>query len=374
MTLDGFRSCGPRKPKSPHSPAHRRLRGLVILAFSAAALWGCEKQVPLPAAIEPARPALLHEVGLANSGVKVRLPGRLRAVKRAELSFNVPGFVAEFAGAEGGRVQVGQVVARLDDVVFKARVRAAQAEFERANTDLERYQRLWETEQAVARAEVDERRTRLEVARTNLSAAQQDLSDTIIRAPFSGVLTRRRLETFANVQAKQAIAELQDLSALEVVIHVPQRQLRNQGERAKALAYFDGYEDQPIPVKLKSYATEADPVTQTYEAVLTLKSHPAGLPLLPGMSVTVQPSAASADAVESSPSIPLGAIATDGTGARFVWVVDAEGQVTRRVVMLGEIRADGVSVASGLAVGERVVAAGVSALRDGMKVRALDAR
>lgn len=347
------------------------------MALVAAALAGCGKTAPEASAPEVVRPAVIQEVGAADDTAKLRFPGRLRAAKRAELSFNVPGFVAEFALTEGSRIQAGQVVARLDDAVFKARVNAAQAEFERAKTDLERYQRLWETEQAVARSEVDDRRSRLEVARTNLAAAQQDLADTLIRAPFAGVVTRRRLETFASVQAKQPIAELQDIGSLEVVIHVPQRLLRNEGSRAEALAFFEEREDLQVPVALKSYATEADPQTQTYEVVLALKSRPAGLTLLPGMSVTVLPFAATAAKslpADASLSIPLTAVASDAKGGKFVWVVAAGGQVTRASVALGEIVGGNVTVTSGLTAGERIVTAGVSALREGMKVRPLNAR
>lgn len=338
------------------------------------AMTGCNPVAPTAAPEQAARPALISEVGASDMAAKLRFPGRLRASKRAELSFNVPGFVAEFALSEGSRVQAGQVVARLDDAVFKARVTAAQAEFDRARTDLERYQRLWDTEQAVARSEVDDRRSRLEVARTNLAAAQQDLADTLIKAPFSGVVTRRRLETFANVQAKQAIAELQDLQSLEVVINVPQRLLRTQGSRTDALAFFEEREDQPVPVVLKSYATEADPQTQTYEVVLALKSRPSDLTLLPGMAVTVVPFAAQSAATETALAIPLTAVATDATGGKFVWLVGDQGQVSRANVTLGDIRGAQVSVVSGLSARQRIVTAGVSALREGTKVRPLDAR
>jgi multidrug efflux pump subunit AcrA (membrane-fusion protein) len=92
------------------------------------------------------RPALLHVVGVGEDRPKLRFPGRLRASMRAELSFNVPGFVAAFDLPEGARVRAGQVLARLDDRVFQARVDAAQSEFDRARIDLERYQRLWESE------------------------------------------------------------------------------------------------------------------------------------------------------------------------------------------------------------------------------------
>lgn len=367
----------PRGPWQAPGAARPACGRVAVLVLAAAVLAGCGQTAPEVAAPEVVRPAVIHEVGALDTGAKLRFPGRLRAAKRAELSFNVPGFVADFALTEGSRVKAGQVVARLDDTVFKARVDAAQSEFERAKTDLGRYQRLWDTERAVARSEVDDRRSRLEVARTNLAAAQQDLADTVIRAPFSGVVTRRRLETFANVQAKQAIAELQNLDSLEVVIHVPQRLLRNEGSRAEALAFFEGREDSPVPVVLKSYATEADPVTQTYEVVLALKTRQPGLTLLPGMSVTVMPfaqTAANSLPADAALSIPLTAVVSDATGGTFVWVVGAGGRVTRAGLVLGDIRGDQVTVASGLNAGERIVTAGVSALREGMKVRPLDAR
>ncbi len=356
---------------------HRR--GAPVLALALALAWAltaCEREAPAPAPTDLARPAVIQPVGATDAAAKLRFPGRLRASQRAELSFNVPGFVAEFAPAEGSRVKAGQVLARLDDAVFKARVNAAQSEFDRAKTDLERYQRLWETEFAVARSEVDDRRSRLEVARTNLAAARQDLADTVIKAPFAGVVTRRRLEAFASVQAKQPIADLQNLDSLEVVINVPQRVLRTEGARAQGQVVFEGREDLPVPAVVKSYATEADPQTQSYEVVLALKARPPGLTLLPGMSVTVLPftaQGAPAAAAEAVLSIPLTAVATDAAGGRFVWVVGDDGRIARRDVVPGEVRGGDVIVGSGLKAGERIVTAGVGALRANMKVRPLEA-
>lgn len=348
-------------------------------ALGLLALTACQPKAPPAAPPEVVRPALLHAVGVGEDATKLRFPGRLRAAKRAELSFNVPGFVAEFSLAEGSRVRAGQVLARLDDAVFKARVNAAQSEFDSARIDLERYQRLFDNEQAVSKAEVDDRRSRLETARTSLAAAQQDLADTLIKAPFAGVITRRRLETFASVQAKQPIAELQDLNSLEVVINVPQRLVRNQGPRAAAQAYFEEREDLRVPVVVTSYSSEADPVTQTFEVVLALHGRPNGLTLLPGMSVTVLPfeRAVTAPATAGSAaalSIPLTAVANDAAGGTYVWKVGADGQVQRTPVVLGDVRGGEVAVGSGVRHGERIVAAGVSALREGMKVRPLDAR
>ena len=347
----------------------RHVAFTVLAAFAS----GCGESAPTGPAAEIVRPALIHTVEPGSAVAKLRFPGRIRAERRAELSFDVPGFVSEFEAKEGGAVAMGAVVARLDDSVFSARVSAARAEFDHATVELDRYRRLWETEQAVARSEVDERRSRLEVARTNLAAAEQALADTVIRAPFAGVITRRRIEAFTNVQAKQAIADLQDLEKLEVVINVPARVVRTAAAQQSAEAVFEGQDSRPLALELKSFASEADPQTQTYEIVLRLRSLPGGMNVLPGMSVTVMPFAAMQAPDDATVSIPLTAIASDARDGSFVWVVGEDGRVARRAVVTGDVHGGSITISSGLRANERIVAAGVSALREGMQVRALAA-
>jgi multidrug efflux system membrane fusion protein len=361
--------------------------GLLCLALAACS------EPPVPAAVaEAPRPALIVTVGEAPMGEALRLPGRVRAAKRAELSFDVPGFVDKFNLEEGRRVKAGEVVARLDDRIYRSRVDAARAEFERARNDLARYQRLWDSEQAVARAEVDDRRARLEAARTSLAAAERDLADTVIRAPFEGVVTRRRIEPFSNVQAKQPIAELQDLRALEVVVNVPERLVRRMRPQQGAVAFLEGdravegahaaESERAAPelgLELRSFAAEADALTQTYVVVLAVRSVPAGVNLLPGMAVSVEPApdageTAKVSGATAAISVPLAAVSAVAQGQPGVWVVKDDGRVARRPIRTGAIVGGAIVVASGLAPGERIVAAGVGALREGMLVRPLESR
>ena len=320
------------------------------------------------------RPAVIEQINLSSIGTKLRFPGRVRAEKRAELSFGVPGVLFEFAVHEGAKVRVGEGVAKLDGKIYRSRVDAAQAEFDRARADLERYERLWENDRAVARAEVDDRRSRLEVARTNLASARQDLADTLIRAPFDGVITRRHVENFTSVQAKQTIADLQDLRKLEVVINVPERLFRSERQQNNGQAIFEGMAGEPMPITLKSFSAEADPQTQTYEVVLSLPNDAWQKKILPGMSATVMPFGTSLAPVSSEIWIPLTAIVGDVSSERFVWRVAQDGAVSRVVVTPAEIRGGLMRIQSGLADGDRIVTAGVHALREGMKVRPLETR
>lgn len=319
---------------------------------------------------------MILQLGSIGTVGAERFPGRVRAEKRAELSFNVPGFLEYFELREGAQVRAGQEIARLEANVYRARVNSARAEFERAKADLERYQRLFEGEQAVAKSEVDDRKSRLEVARTNLAAVEQELADTVIRAPFDGTLVRRRVEAFTNVQAKQVVADLQDLRRLEIVINVPERVFRQQRPERSAVALFSGQENRPVKLRLKSFAAEADPQTQSYEVVLGIESAPSGLVILPGMSASVAPFVgATAGAVATASPVelwvPLTAISTQGNEKR-IWVVGADGALTSHAIETGEIQGGNIRILRGLDAGERIVAAGVQALREGMKVRPLE--
>lgn len=342
-----------------------------IVTALAVSISGCEKETIPVVSTDIVRPAQILEITPEDAATKLRFPGRVRAIERAELSFNVPGYLIEFGPLEGSAVRAGDVVAKLEDRVFKARVAAALAEFNRTKTDLERYRRLWETERAVAKSEVDDRVSQLEVARTNLAAAEQDLADTTLRAPFDGVITRRRIETFASVQAKQPIADLQNLATLEVVIHVPERTFRTERPRKQALAVFDEMQTPEIPLTLRSYTTEADPQTQTYEVVLTVDHIPPGLSLLPGMAVTVMPFVSPSELDQPGIWIPISAVVASADRSKFVWAVGSDGSVSVRPVVTGEVRGAEIEVVSGLFANDKIVTAGVHSLKNGMKVRPL---
>lgn len=346
------------------------------------ALVGCEQPAPPPPTTlaDVSRPAQILEVAAATLGSDLRFPGRVRAVQRVELAFNVPGQIVELPVDEGAVVKAGALLARLDPAAYQTVLDVAQAELDAATAEYERLRQLWERSQAVARAEVDRKRTAMEVARSRFAAAQKDLTDTRLTAPFAGIVARRLAENFQNVQAKEPVVSLQNPDALEIVIHVPERVVRGEPRRAAGFAVFDDLPERRLPVALKSFATEADPQTQTYEVVLGL-TPPPDLRLLPGMGVEVLPDTAAAlievgaegAADAAAPVlIPLAAVAATAEGEPTVWVVDPESdRVSRRNIQTGAIDGADVAVLSGLAPGERIVTAGVHSLLEGMRVHPL---
>jgi RND family efflux transporter MFP subunit len=364
----------------PTQALGRRRLPFVALALLLG-LIGCQQSAPTPA--EPAevsRPAEILEVTTAALGADLRFPGRVRAVQRVELAFNVPGQIIELPIAEGETVKAGALIARLDPAAYQTSLDVAQSELEAATAEYERVRQLWQKSQAVARAEVDRKRTAMDVARSRFAAAQKDLADTRLTAPFAGIIARRLADNFQNLQAKEPVVSLQNPDALEIVIHVPERVVRGEPRRAAGFAVFDDLPGRRFPVTLKSFATEADAQTQTFEVVLGL-TPPPDLRVLPGMAVAVLPDTAgsrsgvagddTADG-EAPILIPIAAIVAAADGTPTVWVVDPEtGRVSQRPIETGTIQGADVAVLNGLAPGEQIVTAGVHHLRDGMRVHPL---
>lgn len=345
--------------------------GLLAAIGLLAVLSGCGEQEPLAESKAVIRPVPIMAVAASDGISGLRFPGRVRAVQRAELAFNLPGRIIELPVQEGQQIEKGALVARLDAETVELQLASASAQYNKARTDYNRVQQIWQQSKAVAKAEVDQKRTAMEVARAQYLAAKKDVADMRLLAPFSGVVAKRQVENFSNVQAKQPIVSLQDTSDLEIVINVPERIVRSEPKSVAGVAVFADYPDQPLPVRLKSFSTEADSQTQSYEVVLALEPG-FTLKVLPGMSVEVQPRQEAADTAIQKVMVPLKAILSSAAGETQVWIFDSQTQVvTAKTVTLGQVHDADVEVLTGLQGGERIVTAGVSQLREGTQVRPL---
>lgn len=340
----------------------------VLLTLMAGLLFGCDSSTePVVAPSDDVtRPARIETVE-SVSGSSLVFNGTIRSAQRAEMAFKVAGRVEEVLVNEGMMVQRGDELARLDDRELRAALNSAQAEFNSADADYRRGLAIFERTQAISRRDLERLETQRNLAANKLSTAQLTFEETVLKAPFDGVVGRKLVEDFSRVSANQPILVIQNLQDLEVVIQVPDQVVLQSARRSGAFAEIPGLE-QPFPLTLKFFSTEADPVTQTYQVILGL--HDKGeANILPGMSARVF--ASQHDAVNHI-SIPLSAIVPDNQGGQFVWMLDAQSRAVLQPVEVGELVGDRVFVRSGLNSGDRIITAGVSRVREGMKLRPLD--
>jgi RND family efflux transporter MFP subunit len=203
--------------------------------------------------------------------------------------------------------------------------------------------------------------------------ADIQLQDTTLHAPYEGVIAQRLVEQGQNVRAKDPVVKFQDTDEIEVAVDVPESVMAanlRAADIVEMLAEFSGGPGLQFPVHLKDIAKRADPVTQTFRVRAAMQA-PANVNLLPGMTATVTVTYRRARVLGNRILVPISAVFKDPAGEQVAWVIGSDDVVARRPVKLGEATGGQVEIKDGLQPGDRIAVAGVTQLREGMKVRDL---
>ena len=354
-----------------HSSTHSAAGFASIAAAIILSLAGCAEEVEELAPV--ARP--VETVVVAGTAVAPStFPGSVEASSQVNLSFRIGGPLVELNVEEGDKVQKGQVLARIDPRDYRLAVDAARAAYESAEADFRRFAALYE-KQGVSATRMDQVRTAREVALAAKRTAEAKLADTYMRAPFAGEIGEVFVENFTDVLLKMPILSLVDVSALQVVVDVPESSIVtfDRSQLGRIAATFEAAPNREYELTLKDIASQADTRTRTYRAEL-LMTQPEGINVLPGMTVSVTAYPLAGADSEQRLVVPARAVLSEADGQQVVWVVDeATSRVHRRAVRVGSITAgDGIEILTGLEGGERIATTGINQLREEMEIRLLE--
>ena len=335
------------------------------------ALLGCEEAAVTQTDIaRPIKPAVIGYLKAPESTLINQFVGKIDAAQTVDLAFEVPGQLAALTPREGDQIAQGALIARLDQTPFEIQVREASAQFELAQLDFKRKQSLLK-DNAISPALVDQASAQLDLVRAHLDMSRRQLKETELRAPFNGLLSRRFVDNHTFVGAGQAIVRFSDLSEVFVRITVPERLVGalNQQQILRLWAILPDT-GESIPLALKEFSGEANPVAQSYMVTLVMPATQ-NMRLLPGMNITVFAERALMD---QHPLVPIEAVHEAPGGGFYVWrFSSATGAVSPQSIKTGEIRGAQIEVVEGLTPGDAFVAAGGHQLRDGMVVRPMPA-
>ena len=348
------------------------LMGTIAICFT---LLACSEPPPAKQVeiVRPVKSILIKST--ANSGIRA-FPARIDAGKGAELSFRVPGMLKQLPIKEGVKVEAGQLVAALDPTDLQIVYTDRKASYDKAKRNFERANELIKKGN-ISKMDFDRLEAEFKSADAALQAAQQDLDYTRLTAPFSGRIARRHIETFEEVQAKQPIVDLQDISELEVKIDVPESLLRGikaEGEvkardRVPAHASFAGLPDSSFPLTFREISTRADEKTQTFQVTYSMPQLESAN-ILPGMTATVTLDLSLVGSDDGLHTVPASAIVGDYKLDPQAWVIDEEHMTVKsRSVKVGRLLGEQIEVLDGLKAGDRIVTAGTPFLVEDMKVR-----
>lgn len=299
----------------------------------------------------------------------LRSIGTLAPVEGVTISADADGTIVHIAVDSGSAVQAGNLLVELDTSVERANLKAAEATAELARINLERARELW-GRQAMAQSEFDAAEAAAKQATAAVAALQAQIAKKQVRAPFSGRVGIRMVNTGQFVARGQPLLPLQKLDPIYVNFNVPQRQLPALSLGQEVSVAIDAFAE-PFRGRLTAINSEVDPATRNISVQATLANPDEKLRA--GMFARVE---VLLPATEALVVVPATAIAYASYG-NSVYVVekmkDAAGKeylgVRQQFVKLGATRGDLVAVTGGLKPGEQVVSAGVFKLRNGAPVQ-----
>lgn len=338
-------------------------RHLLFAGLAGASLLaGCGAQSPPTATGAASEPPLATLVVHAETSSGERVwDGVVEAVQQVTITAQTNARVLELPYEVNDVVAKGAVLVRFSDVEQKsarnaaqAQVAAAQASYKDAQASYGRIAAVY-AQGYVSTAQMDQQRAARDAAKAALQAAHaqsseigQQLAYTVLRAPFSGIVTQRFVHVGQAVQAgppsPQPLIQLQALDDLRVNVQVPQSAVAAIRQfHAAELLLTDGRRVAASAVAVFPYA---DPATHTFNVRLQLPGGDAGL--FPGMTVKV----AFAVGETRRMRVPTSVLIQRGELVA-VYVIGDHGASLRQV-RVGTIDGDEVEVLAGLDDGERV--------------------
>ncbi len=361
-----------------------KTRKLFVLAASALVVFaGACKKGAGPAAGGAGRARVVFPVDIEKVPVRslvysVTAVGSVEAFEKVQVTARVSGAVDRILFTEGEYAKAGQTLVEIETERYTLAVESAQAAFEKAQASKAEAEAGLKRRETVTTQnpglipgeEVETWRTRVltaasEVAQTAsaLNQAKLNLRDAFVKAPISGVIQTRTVQTGQYVQTGTVLATLVRRDPLLLRFRVPER----DAARIKPgqLARFRVREDsREFTAKVVHVAESADDVSRLVDVTANIDD-PSDRSLRPGSFAEISVPVASAS---EAPVIPVSAVRPSERG--FLAYVVEDDKAVERILTLGMRSADGrVEVLSGLGGGEALVVRGAEALSSGVSVR-----
>lgn len=312
----------------------------------------------------PVEAALTRQGEISSS---YRTTATLEARAEAEVISKTTGIVQKIMVEEGVKVEAGQLLAVLDNERQQYSLNKEKAELSRLESELKRMEEMYQRK--LISADVFEKlQWQFDSLKASVNLAELALKETEIRAPISGVVSRRyaKVGQLVNQHATQSLFHIVSNQQLEAVVHLPEQQLSQARVGQNAILQFAGMT--PVYAELVRISPVVDASSGTVRAVLKVANE--AQTLKPGMFAQVQ---LQFDVKPDALLLPKRAL-MDTDNNQTVFVIDAENKVTRKQVHLGYQADNTVEILSGLELGDKIVIAGQSALKDEALVNVVTVR
>lgn len=343
----------------------------VTLIWSSGMLAGKEQAGPAAAALT-VKAAAVQYVDITPS---LNLNATLEGQTSATISAKIAGRIERVLVQEGQRVKAGEPLLELETVELANSVRQAgdavrkaQAGYDLALNDFNRYQALYE-KGAVSEQQLDNARVKLKTAEADLSSAkanessaQQQYSYGVVSAPVDGVIANRAATVGQVVSPGAALMLVQDINQIYAVINVEQKDLGRVKVGQTATISVDAYPDRSFSGTVAVMNPEAGSGSRMFRTKILIDN--SNGELKPGMFAKAELATGESARVLT---IPQSAV-VQKQGLYHVFTLE-NNKAVRRPIEVGEITESAIVVKSGLEAGQEVITTSVSRLKDGDAVQ-----
>jgi RND family efflux transporter MFP subunit len=295
---------------------------------------------------------------LRQQAATEEIVGTVRSKTRAVIESKVSGRIDQLAVEPGQAVKAGELLAKIDIREYQARADQAKAMLQQATKDLERYEALRATN-AVAKSEIDAVEARHAVAQAALREAEATLANTLVTAPFSGVVTRKLAEMGDLAGPGRPIAELEDPQNLRFETQLPEA-LRDHIKLGASMNVSISNQPNAVSGIVSEISPVADPASRTYLVKLDL---PGSQTLRSGQFGRV------AIPLNEVPILVIPAAALRKQGQMELVMIHQNGKAHLRLVKSGSSTAEEVQILSGILENDEIIIPESSMnIRDGQPV------
>jgi RND family efflux transporter MFP subunit len=381
--------------------------GIAVIIIAASGVWYLMRPTGVPITTAVAQAVAGGGSGAAAGASLLDASGYIVARRRATVSSKVTGKVMTVMLEEGQRVEAGEIIASLDDSNWRAALAQSRAQLEQAEANVVSAQTAFDdakpiferSEKQKAAAVIsaqsfDESHAQFNVAHNNLliaerglaaaragvDVAQRNLDDTVIRAPFAGIVTEKAAQPGEMVSpisagggfTRTGIGTIVDMDSLEVEVDVSENFINRVRPQQPVTIKLNAYPDWDIPGSVIAMIPTADRAKATVKVRIAIKQKDPRI--IPEMGARVaflsETASSTAGAEKSAPLgvvIPADAVAASGSTG-IVYVVHGT-SVERRAVRLGGKTSAGQIISAGLEAGNSVALGDLSKLSDGARIR-----
>lgn len=259
---------------------------------------------------------------------------------------------------EGSNVSTGTLIAKLDDGILQAQLSSARANYINASNKLKRYQQVPE---GVTLLEMDNAKNQMLTSQAEMERLRKQISQFTIKAPFSGIVSMKKIELGAVVSPGSPLATITDISTVKLEISVPEKQIANFKKGMSLNVTTDVYPNTVFNGKVDLVASVTD-ASHNYTVKIVVPNN-SKTPLKSGMygNVTLENKT-------KGKSIVIPRSALIGTAVQPQVYVIKSGIAKLRTIEIGQSNATEIQVLSGLNERETVATSGLVNLTDGTEV------